>query len=158
MVFAIRSIGVGIVGLTLASAFSSCTAESAPEPDVASSSRSQAFASLAEIREAVSAVVGCETEPTTAPIVNPDLAGYTAEYAVCSNRVQVEWYDDSDARLDAAGVYSDASQPLAFVEGENWIVADLSFALGEPGSGKDLKKLAQELGGTYTDLNGFEQP
>ena len=51
----------------------------------------------------------------------------------------------------------DTSQPLAIVEGENWIVADLSFALNENWSGKDLNRLAQELGGTYTELNGFDQ-
>ncbi len=140
-------------GLALAGLLSSCT--TAEQPDVATSSRSQGFGSLSEAREAVAAVVGCDTEPTTKPIVNPDLAGFTAEYSVCGNRVQVEWFSSPDARLDAASVYSDASQPLAFVEGENWIVADMSFALEEEWSGKDLKKVAQELGGTYTDLNGF---
>ncbi|MFI2565421.1 hypothetical protein [Paenarthrobacter sp. NPDC018779] len=115
------------------------------------------FASLAEAREAVAAVVGCENEPTARPIVNPDLAGLTAEYAVCGNRVQIEWFNSSDARADAAQVYMDTSQPLAIVEGENWIVADLSLALEEKWSGKDLDKVAQEIGGMYTVLNGFKQ-
>lgn len=108
---------------------SSCT--TAVQPDVEPSSRSQTFASLAETREAVAAVAGCDTQPTTNPIVNPDLAGFTAEYSVCGHRVQVEWFSSADARLDAASVYSDTSQPLAFVEGENWIVADMSAVLEE---------------------------
>lgn len=147
----------GFIAGSLALTGMLCSCTTAVQPDVEPSSRSQAFASLAETREAVAAVVGCDTQPTTNPIVNPDLAGFTAEYSVCGNRVQVEWFSSADARLDAASVYSDTSQPLAFVEGENWIVADMSFALEEEWSGKDLKKVAEELGGTYSDLNGFGQ-
>ncbi|MFJ4030024.1 hypothetical protein ACIPWF_22015 [Paenarthrobacter sp. NPDC089989] len=137
---------------------SSCTSERATEPDAGLPPvPGPTFASLVEAREAVAAVVGCESEPTARPIVNPDLAGFTAEYAVCGSKVQIEWFNSSDARADAAQVYMDTSQPLAIVEGENWIVADLSLALEENWSGKDLNKVAQEIGGMYTTLNGFKQ-
>lgn len=142
------------IAVAASGVLSGCAAERVPE--VGPSER-QTFASIAEARQSVSAVVQCDEAPTTEPIVNPDLAGFTAEYAVCGNRVQVEWFNTMDARLEAASVYMDSSQPLAFVQGENWIVADLSAALEETWSGKDLKKLAQELGGTYTELNGFDQ-
>ena len=112
------------------------------------------FGSIDDARRAVSEVICCEEKPKTDPIINPELAGYSAEYAVCSNRVQVEWFQSEDARKAGYEVYADSIQPLSLVEGKNWLVVDLSEGLQEPPSGKDLKRLAQELGGDFKSLNG----
>lgn len=112
------------------------------------------FSSIEEARQAVADVIGCEEEPQMDPIINPELAGSTAEYAVCSNRVQIEWFKTEEARDAEHQLYADSTQPLAIVEGENWMVVDMSEALQEPPSGKDLKGLAQELGGRFKSLNG----
>ncbi|MEV7136516.1 hypothetical protein AB0N24_27040 [Arthrobacter sp. NPDC093128] len=112
------------------------------------------FDSVGDARRAVADVIGCDDEPRTDPIINPDIAGFTAEYVVCADRVQVEWFKTEEARNAEHELYGDSSQPLSIVEGENWMVVDMSEALGEPPSGKDLKRLAQELGGEFRLLNG----
>ncbi|WP_427007647.1 hypothetical protein [Pseudarthrobacter sp. H2] len=114
------------------------------------------FGSIDDARRAVAKVIGCEEEPKTDPIINPELAGYTADYAVCANRVQVEWFKTEEARNAEHQLYSDSTQPLAIVEGKNWMVVDMSEALQEPPSGKDLKGLAKELGGGFRSLNGVK--
>lgn len=115
------------------------------------------FGSIEEARRAVADVIGCEEAPKTDPIINPELAGYTAEYVVCSKRVQVEWFKTEEARNAELQLYADSTQPLAIVEGKNWMVVDMSEALQESPSGKDLKGLAQELGGQFKSLNGAKQ-
>jgi hypothetical protein len=112
------------------------------------------FGSIEEARRAVADVIGCEEAPKTDPIINPELAGYTAEYVVCSKRVQIEWFRTEEARNAEQQLYADSTQPLAIVEGKNWMVVDMSEALRESLSGKDLKGLAQELGGQFKSLNG----
>lgn len=112
------------------------------------------FGSIEEARRAVADFIGCEEAPKTDPIINPDLSGYTAEYVVCSNRVQIEWFKTEEAREAEQQLYADSTQPLAIVEGKNWMVVDMSEALEESPSGKDLKGLAQELGGKFKALNG----
>jgi hypothetical protein len=114
------------------------------------------FGSVDDVRRAVAKSIGCEEEPTSDPIINPELAGYTAEYAVCANRVQVEWFKTEEARNAERQLYSDSTQPLIIVEGKNWMVVDMSEGLHEPPSGKDLKRLAQELGGAFKSLNGVK--
>ncbi|GIU56469.1 hypothetical protein [Arthrobacter sp. NicSoilC12] len=115
------------------------------------------FGSIEEARRAVVDVIGCEEAPKTAPIINPELAGYTAEYAVCSKRVQVEWFKTEEARNAEQQLYAESTQPLAIVEGKNWMVVDMSEALQESPSGMDLKGLAQELGGQFKSLDGARQ-
>ena len=116
------------------------------------------FGSIEEARRAIADVIGCEEAPKTDPIINPELAGYTADYAVCAKRVQVEWFRTEEARNAEQQLYADSTQPLAIVEGKNWMVVDMSEALQESPSGKDLKGLAQELGGQFKSLNAAKQP
>ncbi len=151
---AIAVIGV-IVGLTgcavngqQAAAPQSANTQTSAAPQL------QEFDSVDDARRAVAGEIGCEDEPTTDPIINPDLAGFTAEYVVCANRVQVEWFETADARDAQHQLYSDSAQPLSIVEGTNWMVVDMSEALGGPPSGKNLKGLAQGLGGKFRSLNG----
>jgi hypothetical protein len=115
------------------------------------------FGSIDEARRAVAGVIGCEESPKMDPIINPELAGYTAEYVVCAKRVQIEWFKTEKARNAEQQLYADSTQPLAIVEGKNWMVVDMSEALQESPSGKDLKGLAQELGGQFKTLNGAKQ-
>jgi hypothetical protein len=148
---------LGLIGVLTACGVN---AQQAAVPQQSATTQSSAapqlkeFDSLDEARRAVADVIGCEEESKTDPIINPDLAGYTAEYAVCANRVQVEWFKTEEVRNAEHQLYSDSTQPLAVVEGKNWMVVDMSEALQEPPSGKDLKALAQELGGQFRSLNG----
>ena len=114
------------------------------------------FGSLDDALQVVDKVLGCEKKPTTDPIINKalDEKGIKAEYAVCSGHVQIDWFKDEAGRKADYQVYADAkTQPVSVVTGKNWLVVDLSEALKEPSSGKDLEKLAKELGADYTVLN-----
>lgn len=114
------------------------------------------FGSLDDALQAVDKVLGCEKKPTTDPIINKalDEKGIKAEYAVCSGHVQIDWFKDEAGRKADYQVYADAkTQPVSAVTGKNWLVVDLSEALHKPASGKDLEKLAKELGAEYTALN-----
>ncbi|HSN36194.1 MAG TPA: hypothetical protein VLT34_07585 [Arthrobacter sp.] len=114
------------------------------------------FGSLDDALHAVDKVLGCEKKPTTDPIINKaiDEKGIKAEYAVCSGHVQIDWFKDEAGRKADYQVYADAkTQPVSVVTGKNWLVVDLSEALHEPASGKDLQKLAKELGAEYAALN-----
>jgi hypothetical protein len=113
------------------------------------------FGSLDDALHAVDKVLGCEKKPTTDPIINKalDQNGIKAEYAVCSGHVQIDWFKNEEGRKADYQVYADATQPVTIVTGKNWLVVDTSEALNEPPSGKDLKKLAKDLGAEYTALN-----
>jgi hypothetical protein len=114
------------------------------------------FGSLDDALHAVDKVLGCEKKPTTDPIINKalDEKGIKAEYAVCSGHVQIDWFENEAGRKADYQVYADAkTQPVSVVTGKNWLVVDTSEALHEPASGKDLEKLAKELGAEFTALN-----
>jgi hypothetical protein len=113
------------------------------------------FGSLGDTLHAVDKVLGCEKSPTTDPIINKalDEKGIKAQYAVCSGHVQIDWFENEEGRKADYKVYADATQPVTIVTGKNWLVVDTSEALNEPPSGKDLQKLAKELGAEYTALN-----
>lgn len=83
---------------------------------------------------------------------------FTAEYVVCANRVQVVWFKTEEARSAEHQLHSDSAQPPTIIEGENWMVVDMSEARNEAPSGKDLKALARELGGAFRYVNGAESP
>jgi hypothetical protein len=142
---------LGLIGVLAACGVDT---QQAADPQSSAARQLKEFGSLDDARRAVADVIGCQEEPTTDPIINPELAGYTAEYAVCANRVQVEWFKTKEARDAEHQLYSDSTQPLTIVEGKNWMVVDMSEALQKPPSGKDLKGLAQELGGQFRSLNG----
>lgn len=153
----IAAIGV-VVGL------SSCAVNSQPAaaPQQTTTTQTAAaaalhhseFASVDSARQAVDRVIGCDEKPKTDPIINPDLAGFTAEYVVCANRVQVVWFKTEEAKNAEHQLHSDSAQPLTIVEGGNWMVVDMSEALNEPPSGKDLRALAQEYGGNFRYVSG----
>jgi hypothetical protein len=151
----IAAIGV-LVGLTSCAVNSQPAA--VPQPSTttqpAAALQHKEFASVDDARRAVAGVIGCDDAPKTDPIINPDLAGFTAEYVVCANRVQVVWFKTEEARNAEHQLHSDSAQPLTIVEGENWMVVDMSEALNEPPSGKDLRALAQELGGNFRYVSG----
>ncbi|WP_369745829.1 hypothetical protein [Paenarthrobacter sp. AMU7] len=150
------TLATAAAAVALVASLAACGGEVKPASNSQASDASTAteFASLEAARQAVHKVIGCDETPTTEPIVNPDLAGHTAEYSVCADRVQVEWFQTEDARNAEQQLYADSSQPLALVEGKNWMVVDLSKALQEPASGRDLKNLAEQLGGQYRSING----
>jgi hypothetical protein len=147
------------VALALGCLLSSCAA-AAQQPSAQQSAAAQQpadeglpeFGTIDEALRAVDEVLGCENKPTTDPIINKaiDEKGIKAEYAVCSGHVQIDWFKNAEDRKAGYQVYADATQPLSIVTGKNWLVVDLSEALNEPPSGKDLEKLAKDLGAEYT--------
>lgn len=151
-----------VAAIGVAIGLSSCAGNSQPvaAPQQTTTTQTAAalqhseFASLDSARQAVARVIGCDDKPRTDPIINPDLAGFTAEYVVCANRVQIAWFKNEEARNAEHQLLSDSAQPLTIVEGDNWMVVDMSEALNEPPSGKDLRALAQEIGGNYRYVSG----
>lgn len=154
------TVAIAVFGVIVGLTGCAVTGEQAAAPQQSTTTQPPAapqlkeFDSVDDARRAVDGVIGCDDEPKTDPIINPDLAGFTAEYVVCANRVQVEWFRTEDARGAEHQLYGDSAQPLSIVEGANWMVVDMSEALGEPPSDKDLRGLAQELGGKFRSLNG----
>lgn len=154
------TVAIAVIGVIVGLTGCAVNGQQAAAPQQSTTTQTSAapqlkeFDSVDDARRAVAGVIGCDDEPKTDPIINPDLAGFTAEYVVCANRVQVEWFKTEDARDAEHQLYGDSAQPLSIVEGKNWMVVDMSEALGEPPSGKDLKGLAQELGGKFRSLNG----
>lgn len=146
------------VALALGCLLSSCAA-AAQQPASEQQSAGEglpSFGSIDEALRAVDEVVGCEKKPTTDPIINKtlDQNGVKAEYAVCSGHVQIDWFENAEDRKAGYQVYADAkTQPVSVVTGKNWLVVDTSEALHKPASGKDLEKLAKELGAEYAALN-----
>jgi hypothetical protein len=152
---AIAAIGV-VVGLSICAVNSQPVAapQQSTTTQTAAALQHNEFASVDDARQAVASVIGCDDKPKTDPIINPDLAGFTAEYVACANRVQVVWFKTEEARNAEHQLHSDSAQPLTIVEGGNWMVVDMSEALNEPPSGKDLRELAQELGGNFRYVSG----
>ncbi|PNI09504.1 hypothetical protein CXX84_04415 [Arthrobacter sp. AFG7.2] len=152
---------IAVIGANVFLSSCAVDAQQAAEPQPIATPSSAApklaaFASLDDARRAVAGVIGCDDEPKTDPIVNPDLAGFTAEYVVCANRVQVVGFKTEEARSAEHQLHSDSAQPLTIVVGENWMVVDMSDALNEAPSGKDLRTLARELGGEFRCVSAGE--
>jgi hypothetical protein len=155
-----KGMAIAVIGVVVG--LSSCAVNSQPvaAPQQTTTTQTAAalqhneFASVDDARQAVASVIGCDDKPRTDPIINPDLAGFTAEYVVCANRVQVVWFKTEEARNAEHQLHSDSAQPLTIVEGGNWMVVDMSEALNEPPSGKDLRALAQEFGGNFRYVSG----
>ncbi|MGR0161443.1 hypothetical protein [Paenarthrobacter nitroguajacolicus] len=140
------------VALVLACLLPSCAAVAQQQAD----RELPEYGSMDDALRAVDKVIGCEENPTTNPIINKalDLDGHKAEYAVCSGHVQIDWFENEEARNADYQVYADTTQPVFIVAGKNWLVVDNSEALQEPPSGKDLERLAEELGAEFSALNG----
>jgi hypothetical protein len=152
---------IAVIGANVFLSSCAVDAQQAAEPQPIATQSSAApklaaFASLDDARRAVAGVIGCDDGSKTDPIVNPDLAGFTAEYVVCANRVQVVWFKTEEARSAEHQLHSDSAQPLTIVEGENWMVVDMSDALDDAPSGKDLRALARELGGEFRYVSAGE--
>lgn len=120
-----------------------------------------AFASIEEARGAIGEVMPCAADPLTEPTVNM-IAGFTPEYAMCSENVQVEFYATEDDREASVKAYSNSGGtfytrvPVNLVEGKNWLVLDLSEARGEGSQREELKRLAEELDARFTQVEGVK--
>ncbi|WP_159619385.1 hypothetical protein [Arthrobacter zhaoguopingii] len=120
-----------------------------------------AFASIEEAREAIGEVMPCGADPLAEPTANM-IAGFTPEYAMCSENVQVEFYATEDDREASAKAYSNSGGtsytriPVNLVEGRNWLVLDLSEARGADSQGGELKRLAEELDARFTQVEGVK--
>lgn len=116
-----------------------------------------AYDSLDAAYAEVDEVLGCDADRATEPIVDRSAGAPMAEYAVCSELLQIVWFQDEADRVSGQRIYADGSDPIYMVEGQNWLVIDLAEAVGKERSEKDLEALATELGANYQVLNSAEE-
>jgi hypothetical protein len=135
----------GLLGLVTACGTASGAGEELPE-----------FTSLDDTYQAVDAVLRCAEDAGDPPTKFPPSGGPTGEAVMCTDTVEVLWFDTQEAYDNIYGLYADTangSGSVYFVEGRNWFVVDVAeVALGapEPVSLADLEGLAQNLDAKYT--------
>lgn len=74
---------------------------------------------------------------------------------MCTNTVEVLWFESEDTRNDVYELLASAAGSggsVYFVEGKNWLVADVSeVQVGStPEKNVDMENLAEQLNGKYT--------
>lgn len=114
-----------------------------------------AYESLEATYQAVDEVVDCSEEAPAPPEKRLPSGGPTGESLMCTNTVEVLWFDTAEARDDVYGLLASAAGSAGsvyFVEGRNWFVADFSeVGVGTvPERTIDMEGLAHALGARYT--------
>jgi hypothetical protein len=112
-----------------------------------------AYDSLDETYEAVDAVLDCVDNPPQAPHKVPQSGGPTGTSEMCTNTVEVLWFDSDEAYKNVYDLYASAAAPggsVYFATGQNWFVVDDSeVAVGTTPESRDLETLAKKLGAEY---------
>ncbi|MHA7274061.1 hypothetical protein ACX80Z_11565 [Arthrobacter sp. TMT4-20] len=111
------------------------------------------YESLDAVYAEVDDFLDCDADRETEPIVDRSAGAPMAEYAVCSDLLQIVWFENEADRVSGSEIYADGQDPIYVVEGGNWLVLDLAEAAGQERSEKDLEGLATELGANYRTLN-----
>lgn len=111
------------------------------------------YESLDAVYADVDDFLDCDADRDAEPIVDRSSGGPMAEYAVCSDLLQIVWFENGADRVSGSQIYADGQDPIYVVEGENWLVLDLAEAVGQERSEKDLDGLATQLGANYRTLN-----
>lgn len=114
-----------------------------------------AYESLAATYQAVDEVVDCSDDAPAPPEKRLPSGGPTGESLMCTNTVEVLWFDTAGARDDVYDLLASAAGSAGsvyFVEGRNWFVADFSeVGVGAvPKRTIDMEDLARALGARYT--------
>lgn len=114
-----------------------------------------AFDSLESAYQAVDDAVDCAEDASDPPTKILESDGPTGESVMCTNTVEVLWFETQDARDDVYDLLAGAAGPTGavyFAVGRNWFVADVSeVAVGAaPEREMDMEGLAEVLGAQYT--------
>ncbi|WP_345311869.1 hypothetical protein [Kocuria gwangalliensis] len=114
-----------------------------------------AFDSLNATYQAVDEVVDCSEDVSEPPVKSPGSGTDAGESELCTNTVEVLWFDNDEARDDVYELLASAAGSAGavyFVEGRNWFVADYSEvqAGSVPEREIDMEQLAEVLDAQYT--------
>jgi hypothetical protein len=142
--YASLATGLGLVGLVAACGGTGNANGSLP-----------AFKSLDATYQAVDDIVGCNDNASDPPHKSVEGGGPTGESVMCTNGVEVLWFESKEAQDKVYELYASAAGSAGsvyFVEGRNWLVVDYSEVAVSPGKldGRNLKDLAEELDAEYT--------
>ncbi|MGM0928097.1 MAG: hypothetical protein ACQEXN_00110 [Actinomycetota bacterium] len=113
------------------------------------------FSSLEDTYQAVDAVLGCGDDVGDPPTKHPLSGGPTGESVLCTETVEVLWFDSQEAYDNVYELYGAAAGnpgSVYLVEGHNWFVADVAeVAIGveDPKRNTNLEALAENLGAQY---------
>ena len=111
-----------------------------------------AFDSLEATYRAVDEVVDCSGDPPEPTLKVPKSGGPTGESMMCTNTVEVLWFDSDEARANVYDLFANAGNTVYMVEGRNWFVVDASKIMVETVSERtiDMEQLADALEARYT--------
>lgn len=135
-----------IVVLGLVGVVSGCGDDTADLP---------AFDSLDATYQAVDEVVDCSDAPPEPTMKVPKAGGPTGESVMCTNTIEVLWFDSDEARANVYDLFAHAGNTVYLAEGRNWFVADASKIMVEtvPERTIDMEQLAEALEARYTVEN-----
>lgn len=115
------------------------------------------FKSLDATYQAVDEAVNCTDDAPDPPHKVAPEGGPTGESVMCTNTVEVLWFESNEARENVYELYSSAAGPagsVRFVEGQNWLVVDGSeVKIGKAPKKlekRNLERLAEKLDGRFT--------
>lgn len=111
-----------------------------------------AFRAIGEAFSAVDQVLGCEDEPSGAPIVPMgDGVPLPSEQRLCAENVQIGLYASEDALQESFEMWADSHQgEVHIVRGANWLVIDVTDVATDQPSSWNIERVAEELGGEYS--------
>jgi hypothetical protein len=138
-------LALGFVGITTACGSESGAAQELPQ-----------FSSLDAAYQAVDAVLNCADDVGDPPTKFPLGGGPTGEAVLCTETVEVLWFDSQEAYENVHEMYVGAAGnpgSVYLVEGQNWFVADVAeVALGgeDRQRNTNMEALAEDLGAKYT--------
>ena len=113
-----------------------------------------AFGSLNDAYDAVDSAVNCDANPPAPTEKVLDPPGPTGESRMCTNTVEVLWFDSSSSQqkvFDMLSSIGKPGNPVEFATGQNWFVADYSAVPDGPTPDRDvdMRDLAQKLNAHY---------
>ena len=114
-----------------------------------------AFDSLEATYQAVDEVVDCSDDPPQPTLKVPKSGGPTGASMMCTNTVEVLWFNSDEARANVYDLFANAGNTVYMAEGSNWFVVDASKIMVEtvPERTIDMEQLAEALEARYTVEN-----
>jgi hypothetical protein len=114
-----------------------------------------AYDSLEATYQAVDEVVDCSEDAPEPAVKFPGSGKDAGESVMCTNTVEVLWFDSDEAREDVYELLADtagSAGSVYFAEGHNWFVVDgAEVRVGAvPERGIDMEQLADALDARYT--------
>ncbi|WP_124106135.1 hypothetical protein [Kocuria tytonicola] len=117
------------------------------------------FASLDDAYGAVDSAVHCDENPPAPTEKVLDPPGPTGESRMCTNAVEVFWFESSSSQekmFDMLSSIGKPGSPVEFATGRNWFVVDYSAAPNgaTPDRDVDMENLAKKLDAHYISAGG----